>query len=72
MQEDAIQSTFDAWNYESNITDHNQKISLAASQKSGLLTKKLGKEAQAVDLTQAGRRLAATGGGWALASRRLF
>ena len=52
LEADAIESTFASWNYESNITDHNQQISLAASKKSGLLAKKLGKEAQAFDLTQ--------------------
>jgi len=52
LEADAIEATFASWNYESNITDHNQQISLAASKKSGLLTKKLGKEAQAFDLTQ--------------------
>ena len=52
LEADTIEATFAQWNYDSNITDHNQKISLAASQKSGLLTKKLGKEAQAFDLTQ--------------------
>ena len=52
LEADAIESTFASWNYESNITDHNQKISLDAAKKSGLLSKKLGKEAQAFDLTQ--------------------
>jgi len=52
LEADAIEATFASWNYESNITDHNQQISLAAAKKSGLLVKKLGKEAQAFDLTQ--------------------
>jgi len=52
LEADAIEATFASWNYESNITEHNQQISLAAAKKSGLLTKKLGKEAQAFDLTQ--------------------
>ena len=52
LEADAIESTFASWNYESNITDHNQKISLDAAKKSGLLSKKLGKEAQAFDLAQ--------------------
>jgi len=52
LEADAVESTFASWNYESNITDANQKISLAASEKSGLLTKKLGKEAQQFDISQ--------------------
>ena len=52
LEADAIEATFASWNYESNITEHNQQISLAAAKKSGLLSKKLGKEAQAFDLTQ--------------------
>ena len=48
----AIEKAFANWNYESNITDHNQQISLAAAKKYSLLKEKLGKEAQAFDLTQ--------------------
>ena len=50
LEADAIEATFASWNYESNITEHNQQISLAAAKKSGLLSKKLGKQAQAFDL----------------------
>ena len=48
----AVKSTFASWNYESNLTDANQAISLAVSAESGLLTKKLGKEAQGFDASQ--------------------
>ena len=52
LEAKAIEKAFANWNYESNITDHNQQISLAAAKKYDLLNKKLGKEAQAFDLTQ--------------------
>ena len=52
LEAKAIEKAFANWNYESNITDHNQQISLAAAKKYSLLKEKLGKEAQAFDLTQ--------------------
>ena len=52
LEAKAIEKAFASWYYESNITDHNQQISLAAAKKYSLLKEKLGKEAQAFDLTQ--------------------
>ena len=52
LEANAIEKAFASWNYQSNITDHNQQISLAAAKKYALLNRKLGKEAQAFDLTQ--------------------
>ena len=52
LEANAIEKAFASWNYQSNITDHNQQISLAAAKKYSLLNNKLGKEAQAFDLTQ--------------------
>jgi hypothetical protein len=54
LETDAIKATFASWNYESNITEANQAVSLAAQEVSGLLIKKLGKEAQKFDLAQVG------------------
>jgi len=42
----AVKSTFAAWNYESNITDATKEVHLKAQEESGLLTKRVGKEAQ--------------------------
>merc|ERR1712203_1233858 len=39
LEADAIEATFASWNYESNITEHNQQIILAAAKKSGLLSR---------------------------------
>ena len=52
LEANAIVSTFASWNYESNLTEANQAVSLAAAEKSGMLTKRLGKEAQGFDLSQ--------------------
>ena len=52
LEANAIVSTFASWNYESNLTEANQAVSLAAAEKSGLLTKRLGKEAQGFDVSQ--------------------
>lgn len=48
----SVSSTFASWNYESNITDETQQVSLAAQNKYALLNKKLGKEAQQYDVTK--------------------
>ena len=45
-------ATFAKWNYESNLTDANQEVSLAAEEAQGLLSKILGKEARGFDIQQ--------------------
>merc|ERR1719184_44994 len=52
MRTQRISETFAEWAYATNITDETQKIKKAANTKSELLNKKLGKEAQAFDITQ--------------------
>merc|ERR1719430_3053602 len=52
LEADAIEATFADWAYESNLTDANQKVQLAAAEKSGLLAKKIGKTAQTFDVSQ--------------------
>ena len=52
MQEDAIKYTFDAWNYESNITDETEKVYTKAQEVSSALTNRLGKEAQNYEISK--------------------
>jgi len=52
MQEDAIKSTFDAWNYESNITDETEAVYTKSQEESSALTNRLGKEAQNYEISK--------------------
>ena len=52
MRIQRISETFAEWAYATNITDDTQKVKKEANTKSELLNKKLGKEAQAFDITQ--------------------
>ena len=52
MQEDAIKSTFDAWNYESNITEETEKVYTKSQEVSSAITNRLGKEAQKYDISK--------------------
>ena len=52
MQEDAIKSTFDAWNYESNITEETEKVYTKSQEQSSALTNRLGKEAQNYEINR--------------------
>ena len=50
MQAQAVESTFDDWNYESNINEDTKAVATKSREKSAKLTKKLGKEAQRFDV----------------------
>ena len=52
MQENAIKGTFDAWNYESNITDATEKVYTKSQEESSALTNRLGKEAQNYEISR--------------------
>ena len=52
MQETAVRSTFDAWNYESNITDETEKVYTKSQEVSSALTNRLGKEAQKYEISK--------------------
>ena len=52
LEADASAYRFANWNYQTNLTDENQKVKLAAAETSGLLSKRLGKEAQGFDVQQ--------------------
>ena len=52
MQETAVRSTFDAWNYESNITEATEKVATKSREESARLTNLLGKEAQKYDISK--------------------
>ena len=52
LEASAGKLTFASWNYQSNLTDANQAISLAVREKHGILKKTLGKEAQGFDASQ--------------------
>jgi peptidyl-dipeptidase A len=52
LEADASAYQFANWNYQTNLTDENQKVKLAAAETSGLLSKRLGKEAQGFDVQQ--------------------
>jgi len=52
MQEDAIKSTFDAWNYESNITNETEIVYTKSQEVSSAITNRLGKEAQNYEISK--------------------
>ena len=52
MQEATIASTFDSWNYESNITDETEKVATKSREKNAQLTNLLGQEAQKYDISK--------------------
>ena len=52
LQAASVTSTFDAWNYESNITEETKLINQRSTEAFSKLTKQLGKEAQMFALDQ--------------------
>merc|ERR1711910_4037 len=52
MQEITVRSTFDSWNYESNITEATEKVATKSREESARLTNLLGKEAQKYDISK--------------------
>merc|ERR1711874_88208 len=52
MQEITVRSTFDSWNYESNITEATEKVATKSREESARLTNMLGKEAQKYDISK--------------------
>ena len=52
LQAASLTSTFDAWNYESNITEETKLINQRSTEAFSKLTKQLGKEAQMFALDQ--------------------
>ena len=52
LQAASVTSTFDAWNYESNITEETKIVNQRSTEAFSKLTKQLGKEAQMFALDQ--------------------
>ena len=52
LQEAEVESTFDSWNYESNITDETERIATQSREKTAELTNLLGQEAQKYDISK--------------------
>jgi len=52
LQEAAIESTFNEWNYESNITDETKAIATVSKEKFSKIEKKIGREAQKFNINQ--------------------
>jgi len=52
LQAESVKTTYASWNFESNITDETQAVSLKSQQKYDELFKKLGKQAQKYDMNK--------------------